>query len=143
MYILDKLKSIYNFFIENRKNGTTTLLEQIYNKEDIYVLLVNEQQKDDFNTKKSKKNIITLESIYDKKNIKSLSKKPILIDNYIMLNLLEMAITENEFLTSELYSYIQIINKINTTLDDFNNNKKYKGNINPELKTPVNFKMKF
>ena len=126
MNVLNKLKNVYDFFTKNRQSGTTTLLEKIYEKEDVYVLVSDEQQKDNFKTSKNKKNIFTLKNLYDKQKVAALSKKPILIDNYLMLRLLDISISENEYLSSELYDYILIINKLNITLDTFNKNKKHK-----------------
>ena len=134
MNILNKLKNVYDFFKKNRQSGTTTLLEKIYDKEDVYVLVSNERQKNNFKTNKNKKNIFTLENLYNNQKTIALSKKPILIDNYLMLKLLEMSINENEYLTTELYDYILIINKLNTILDTFNKNKKHKLESNPKTK---------
>jgi len=140
MDILNKLKSVYNFFKINRQSGTTTLLEKIYEKEDVYVLVGDEHQKNIFKTSKDKKHIFTLQNLYDKQKVAFLSKKPILIDNYLMLKLLDMSITDNEFLTSELYDYISIISKLNTTLNTFNKSKR--PIINPKTKTPVHINIK-
>jgi hypothetical protein len=76
------IKNLYSFFLKNRRSGTTTLIQKIASKYDVYVIVPNSQSKENF----GKSGITFNDLSTDKFN--GLEPKPILVDNHTMLEIL-------------------------------------------------------
>ena len=86
------IKSVYDFMIRHRSSGTSTLIKEISEKNDCYVIVGNESE-----TKEFPNSINILNMV----KYRGLANKPILIDNYALLKILDSAITRFYVLKEE------------------------------------------
>ena len=73
------LKALYGFMSSFRQSGTTSLLKEIAETHDVWVIVPRQEDKKEFGDK-----AISLEEI-DTSKFRSLGKKPILFDNNTVL----------------------------------------------------------
>jgi hypothetical protein len=85
---LDILKNTFDFMSRMRRSGTTTLLRKISDEMEAWVLVPYEEDKKEF--------FDSALSFEDLNGGCGREPKPILVDNYTMMKLLSMAITEIE-----------------------------------------------
>jgi len=74
---------IFQFFASNRRTGSSTLIKEIAEKNDVYILVANMEQEKEFGEKAV--------SMTNLKSFQHKSAKPVLVDNYTMLKLSEGA----------------------------------------------------
>ena len=86
------IKSVFDFMIRNRATGTSTLIKEISEKNDCYVLVGNESETKEF------KNSINILNI---SRYRGLANKPILVDNYALIKILDSAKTRFDVLYEE------------------------------------------
>ena len=94
------IKGVFDFMIRHRSSETSTLIKEISEKNDCYILVGNEIETKQF---KNSINILNIAKYRDLEN------KPILVDNYALLKILDSAMTrfyvlyeENEKLRKQI-----------------------------------------
>ena len=97
------IKGVYDFMIRHRSSGTSTLIKEISEKNDCYVIVGNESE-----TKEFPNSINILNMI----KYRCLETKPILIDNYAMIKILDAAATHFDVLNEEINSLRKQIDEI-------------------------------
>ena len=100
---LKQAQNLLEFLKQNRKSGTTSLLVDTYDNNDSYFIVNDEHQKAMLKTKSTKDDILPLKHL-DFTKFAGKSKKPILIDNYPIIELLEKLIYLNKELKIKLNS---------------------------------------
>lgn len=80
--IRNKLRSLTTLFSRCRQSGSTSLLKEIAEKHDCFILVHNEEQKREIG-----KNAIVIRDVTDAMFMDP--KKPILVDNHFMIKLLQ------------------------------------------------------
>ena len=98
------INSVYDFMIRHRSSGTSTLIKEISEKNDCYVIVGNESE-----TKEFKNSINILNMV----KYRGLANKPILIDNYALLKILDSAMTRFNVLYEENEKLKKILKKHN------------------------------
>jgi hypothetical protein len=88
MKIRKLLSNMFSFLIHLRGSGTTTLIQKVAYENDVWVLVPNEQMK-----KKFGESGVTFDEL---DRIKDCKPKPILLDNYTLLQLSELSLNEYE-----------------------------------------------
>lgn len=83
MNIKKLVNHLIRFFALNRGSGTTTLVKKISDENDVFVIVPTAQEAEQFNGK-----AITFNQLIEGK-AEGLSKKPILLDNHTLIQLLE------------------------------------------------------
>lgn len=106
------LQEFYQWVHSLRRGGTSTLLQKIAEKEDVYVLVSSEKEKND--PKWGGKAL----SFGDLKR-SSLPPKPILIDNYFMLEIAERAYRHQIKIETELAARNVFLHQIKYELESF------------------------
>lgn len=94
MKIKEMLSYLATFITHLSNSGTTSLLKNVASVKDVYVLTHNEQMKKEFG-----KSGVSLDAIH---NALGSTPKPILVDNYAILQISEKAISEIERLEQEI-----------------------------------------
>lgn len=115
MRLLDAINYFLHFF---RRSGTTTLLEKIYSNNDVYVIVTNQEERENFKTTKNKKNIVTLQDIKEGKGL-GLSHKPILFDSSALSYLINDTTLKIENLENKLYKSERAISKIKEVISNY------------------------
>lgn len=102
---------IFQFFASNRRTGSSTLIKEIADKNDVYVLVANIDQEKYF----GKKGI----SMTNLKQVQGKQAKPILVDNYTMLQLSQDAYTKINQLSDKIKERDRMILAIKNTIAEF------------------------
>jgi hypothetical protein len=88
MNIRRLLSNLFSFVTDLRGSGTTTLIKKVASENDVWVLVPNQQVKKDFG-----ESGVTFDEL---DRIKGCKPKPILLDNYTLLQLSELSLNEYE-----------------------------------------------
>ena len=88
MNIRKLLSNLFSFVTDLRRSGTTTLIQKVASENDVWVLVPNQQMKKEFG-----KSGVTFDELGRMKGCKA---KPILLDNYTLLQLSELSLNEYE-----------------------------------------------
>lgn len=108
------LQEFYQWVHSLRRSGTSTLLQKIAEKEDVYVLVGSEKEKND--PKWGGKALS-----FDDLKRSSLPPKPILVDNYFMLEIAERAYRHQTKIETELAARNVFLHRIKYELESFEN----------------------
>lgn len=128
------LFDIYNFFISNRKCGTTTLLVKIAKENDVWVIVPDKKTGEQFGEK-----AITFSDLVRSKGI---TPKPILVDNFTMLEICEKFHNNMVELEAEKRSRDVLIDEIEGAINNFRSyNKRKAFNYDIVRKDRNNFKI--
>jgi hypothetical protein len=98
------ISNLYAFLLDFRQSGTTTLLKKVALENDVWVLVPDEKLKKEFGEKG-----VTFD---DLTRLKGKTKKPILFDNYTLLQLTEFTLDEFKDLERAIEYRNTLIKKI-------------------------------
>ncbi len=97
-------RDIKTFMSINRGSGTTTLIKKIANENDVFVLVPS-----DMVGKMIGKSAVNINKL---NNIRGLQKKPILLDNFTLIELTNKTIEELQKLNGEICKRDDLIKEI-------------------------------
>ncbi len=116
MKIRNIINDLYAFMQTIRRSGTTTLLKDIALRNDVYILVPDEESKKEFGD-----NAITFNELYFYDSLKS---KPILLDNYTLIKLTELTNNEFDKLDLKIKNYKDLVESIKDSIDLFERKNK-------------------
>lgn len=111
MNIKKLLLNLYSFTADLRRSGTTTLIQKVASENDVWVLVPNQQMKKEFG-----ESGVTFEEL---DRMKGYKPKPILLDNYTLLQLSELSLKEYERLDSAIKKRDKLIRTIRNEINLF------------------------
>jgi len=111
MKIRDHIKNLFEFLLQSRRSGTTTLLKKIADVNNVWVLVPNFEMKQEFG-----KCGITLEEL---KEVRGYQTKPILLDNYTLLELTESTLQEFKTLDEYINHLSNLTKNIKNMINEF------------------------
>ncbi len=88
------LSNVFHFFMANRRTGTSTLIKELADKNDVYILVANLEEEKRFGEK-----AISIGSL---RNMEGKIAKPVLVDNFTMIELAEKGCREIEELQKKV-----------------------------------------
>ena len=135
---VNRIWDVLGFFRENRGNGNTTMLEKIYNTEDVYLIVLNQKEKDDLNVK-DKSRVIVVNTIQKFRAVSI--KKPILVDNHVLTELLQDSADGIDYLTQELKEREDALMEINKILSNFKFKRETYANTHYNVDDFINTKL--
>ena len=104
MNVRKLLTNLFSFVTDLRRSGTTTLIKKVASENDVWVLVPNQQMKKEFG-----ESAVTFEEL---DRIKGCKSKPILLDNYTLLQLSELSLNEYERLDLSIKKRNRLIRTI-------------------------------
>lgn len=109
------------FFNSFRQSGTTGFLQRIAATSDVIILVDGQKTKSHYF-----KNIKDVYTINDIKNgkLNGINKKPILVDNYVLIKLFKDLESELRLKDKELINSKEALNDIANTINKYNKFKK-------------------
>jgi ABC-type phosphate transport system auxiliary subunit len=107
----DTLKSVFRFFLRNRKTGATRLIQRIAKQNDVWVLVSNQMQEKDFGDKGV--------SIHRINELDGLEKRPILVDNQTMMKIFGEFSDEKTELEKQIKELENLVDNIHTQISVF------------------------
>jgi hypothetical protein len=111
MNIKKTLSGLFEFLVEQRRSGTTTLIKKIAEEHDVYVLALNSHQAKEFGDKG-----ISIERL---DQLNGRDKKPILVDNTTLLNLIKITLEEQGRLELVVKKQDNLMLRIKHQIRDF------------------------
>ena len=111
MNIRKLLSNLYSFVTDLRRSGTTTLIKKVASENDVWVLVPNQQMKKEFG-----ESGVTFDEL---DRMKGCKPKPILLDNYTLLQLSELSLNEYERLDSMIKKRNRLIRTIRDEINLF------------------------
>lgn len=124
-YVKQMLHGLMNFFQEQRRSGTTTMILKIAKENDVYVLLPNLEMADT-EYKEVKGKCVNMQYLRD---MTGKPTKPILVDNFTMLELIQKSYNEiahQEHEVAERHKALLDIKKIIGSFETYNGEIKSK-----------------
>ena len=134
---INRIWDVLGFFRENRGNGNTSMLEKIYNTEDVYLIVLNQKERDDLNVK-DKSRVIVVNTIQKFRAVSI--KKPILVDNHVLTTLLQDSVDGIDYLTQELKEREDALINIDRIISKYQFKRRTMGNINYNIDEFINIK---
>lgn len=110
------LRQVVEFFISQRRSGTTRLIRHTAEHNDVWVLVPNAEMKKEFGDKGV--------SFDDLERMRGAERKPILVDNYTMLKLCEEFDINIKKLEEAIKERETLINSIEHLIGRFKRNEK-------------------
>ncbi len=124
MNIRKLLSNLYSFVTDLRRSGTTTLIKKVASENDIWVLVPNQQMKKEFG-----ESGVTFDEI---DRMKGFKPKPILLDNYTLLQLSELSLNEYKRLDLMIKKRNRLIRTIRDEINLFERENS-KGSFKNEI----------
>jgi len=113
MNINYKIRKVLKYLDINRHSGTTTLIKEIDEKNDIFVVVPTKEESEAF------KNGICFADIIHGLSLQGLPKKPILMANHTLMALLSDCISKMEWDEGTIYAYKKALSEIKVGIEEF------------------------
>jgi len=113
MKVREILQAIYRTVFEARRMGTSTMLKKLASENDVYILVPNEKCKEMFGD-----SAITFEELIKNGGL-GRSPKPLLLDNFTLLELTRGTFDEIARLEGEVVRRDQLIHTISRDISNF------------------------
>lgn len=110
-----QLERLFLFFIRSRHSESTSLIKKIAEENDVWVVASNQEQVEKFGDK----GVTITDEMSDR--LLGLESKPILIDNYTMINLLEDSLNRIDSLESQLVKTSKLNQEYEKYFNDISN----------------------
>lgn len=111
MNVRTLLRSLTEFTISMRRSGTTTLIQKVANENDVYVLVPTAEAGKVFGEK-----AVTFDEL---SRMRGMKKKPILFDNYTLLQLSELSLDEYNNLDMKIEKRNRLLKDIKDLINNF------------------------
>lgn len=120
---MSKTKSIFlglrELLLRSRQSGTTSLLQKIAAKNDVWVLVADEKSGQAFGDKAITLNDLDITRGMGRLRIHGVTPKPILVDNYMLIRLSEDSIMQFEDLELMIKNQKDLIKNIKHQIASF------------------------
>lgn len=134
MSFINIMHSIRDFFLFNRRSGTTTLINKIAEKENIWILVANNDE-----VKLFPKHGDKVISILDLDDLHLMEPRPILVDNHTIIKIVELVQSNTLDMQKEINDRNDLLKDIRDAIEMFGNSRLQTTNRPHKTQVPGNF----